>query len=76
MTNFNESVFINNLHKAYLDRISIYHAPDGELTRFSWTENKTVTIYLFMLLKYLTLIQDINSLLYILQSRIMIRRIN
>lgn len=45
MTNFNESVFINSLHKAYLDRVSIYHVPDGELTRFSWTENKTVTIY-------------------------------
>lgn len=45
MNNFNESFFINNLHKAYLDKVSLYHVPDKELTRFSWAENKTVTIY-------------------------------
>lgn len=43
-SNFNDQ-FINKLHQAYLKRVGIYHVPNDELTRFSWTENKTVTIY-------------------------------
>lgn len=45
MNSFNEYFLINNLHKAYLDRDSIYHVTNEELSRFSWTENKTDTIY-------------------------------
>ena len=43
--NLNKSSFINKLHEKYLKRVSFYRVPEEELTRFSWSEGKTVNIY-------------------------------
>lgn len=37
--------FLTSLHDAYLDRVRFYHLPNTELTRFSWTENKKIILY-------------------------------
>lgn len=37
--------FLNNLHEEYLKKINFLHIPVTELTRFSWSENKKITLY-------------------------------
>jgi hypothetical protein len=40
-----DNQFIDKLHQAHLKRVNFYHAPKAELTRFSWSGNKHVIIY-------------------------------
>lgn len=37
--------FLTKLHDSYLDRVEFYYLPNTELTRFSWTENKKIILY-------------------------------
>lgn len=37
--------FIKKLHTAYLKRVNFYHVPKTELTRFSWSGEKHIAIY-------------------------------
>lgn len=37
--------FITSLHDHYLKRVAFYETQNKDLSRFSWTENKHVSLY-------------------------------